>query len=70
LGYEESGQTAHVELLDNPQHDTDPRSHELTCGQRNGLIVSLGQAQTHIAAEHPNGTFAGAPVLSKALGAD
>jgi hypothetical protein len=23
LGYEESGQTTHVELLDNPQHDTD-----------------------------------------------
>ena len=70
LGYEESGQIAYVELLDNPEPDTDPGSDGLTCVQRNGLIVPLDQARTHIEAEHPNGTLAVAPVLATALGAE
>jgi hypothetical protein len=57
-----------VELLDNPEHDTDPGSDGLTCALRNGLIVPLAQVQTHIEAEHPNGTLAVAPVLVQPLG--
>jgi hypothetical protein len=68
LGYEETGQIAYVELLDNPNQDTDPGSDGLTCAQRNGLVVPLEQAQTHIEAEHPVGMLAVAPVLSTALG--
>ena len=64
LGYRETGLVDRVELLDNPAHDTDPGSDGLTCAQRNGLIVPLDQAQTHIDAEHPNGTLALAPVLT------
>jgi HK97 family phage portal protein len=63
LGYRETGLVEAVELLDNPAHDTDPGSDGLTCAQRNGLIVPLDQARTHIEAEHPNGTLAVAPVL-------
>ena len=68
LGYGESGKISHVELLDNPDHDTEPGSDGLTCAQRNGLIVPLGQAQVHIDAEHPNGTLAVVPVLVRPLG--
>jgi len=68
LGYEESGQISYVALLNNLEHDADPGSDGLTCAQRNGLIVPLGQAQTHIEAEHPNGMLGVAPVLSRALG--
>jgi hypothetical protein len=70
FGYEESGQIAYVELLDNPQHDTELGSDGWTCAQRNGLIVPVGQAQSHIEAEHPNGSLGVAPVLVKALGAE
>jgi hypothetical protein len=59
-----------VELVDNPGCDIDPGSDGLTCAQSNGLIVPLGQAQTHISAAHPNGTLAVAPVLVQPLGAD
>ena len=68
VGYAETGQVQSVELLDNPAHDTDPGSDGLTCAERNGLIVGLVQAQTHIAAEHPNGTLAVSPVLITPLG--
>jgi hypothetical protein len=69
LGYEESGQISYVELLDKPEHDTDPGGDGLTCAQRNGLIIPLGQAQTHIEAEHINGSLAVAPVLVQSTGA-
>ena len=34
-----------------------PGSGQLTCTQRHGLMVSLGQAQVRSAAEHMNGTM-------------
>ena len=58
LGYEESGQIAYVELLDNPEHTDDYGALEgLSCADRNGLIVPLGEAQLHIESEHPNGSL-------------
>ena len=63
-GYEESGVVSEVELLDNPKHDTDPGSDGLTCAGRNGLIVELAKANTHIEAEHQNGSMAIAPVVA------
>ena len=52
-----------------PDHDEDyGASDGLSCAERNGLIVPLGAVDIHIAAEHPNGTLAIAPVLTTALG--
>lgn len=69
MGYQESGVVDSVELYDNPDHDEDPSPIDgLTCAQRNGLIVSIAQAQVHLKSEHPNGTMAVAPVLVKPLG--
>jgi HK97 family phage portal protein len=62
-GYGETG-VSEIELMDNPNHTTDPGSDGLTCAQRNGLIVPLSDASKHIAAEHPNGTLAIAPVIT------
>jgi hypothetical protein len=67
-GYNESGLINEAELLDNPAHTEDPGSDGLTCAQRNGLIVPLDEVQLHIAAEHPNGSLAVAPVLATPLG--
>lgn len=68
-GYQESGVVDSVELYDNPDHDDDPSPIDgLTCAQRNGLQVSLDQAQVHLDSEHPNGTMAVAPVLVRPLG--
>jgi HK97 family phage portal protein len=61
--YEASGTVFEAELLDNPKHTTDPGSDGLTCAERNGLIVPLAQVRQHIAAEHPNGSLAIAPVV-------
>jgi AcrR family transcriptional regulator len=57
------GGVSEMELLDNPNHTTDPGSDGLTCAQRNGLIVPVDDVHRHIAAEHPNGTMACAPVV-------
>jgi hypothetical protein len=67
-GYRESGLVNEAELLDNPEHDEDPGSDGLTCAERNGLIVSLDDIPRHIAAEHPRGSLAVAPVLATPLG--
>jgi HK97 family phage portal protein len=67
-GFQESGLVNEVEILDNPQHDTDPGPDGYTCAGRNGLIVSIEQAYVHIAAEHPNGSAAVSPVLATPLG--
>src|SRR5215207_1177830 len=65
VGHLESGQIAYVEILDNPNHDTDPSPIDgLTCAGRNGLIVPIGRAEIHIESEHPNGTMAVAPVIT------
>lgn len=57
MSYEASGVVNHVQLLDNPAHDTDPGGDGLTCAERNGLVVKLADAPAHIAGEHPNGTL-------------
>jgi HK97 family phage portal protein len=67
-GYAESGLVSQVEILDNPNHDTDPGPDGYTCAGRNGLVVDLVQARVHMAAEHPNGSMALASVLDKPLG--
>lgn len=61
-GYRESG-VREIELMDNVNHTTDPGSDGLTCSQRNGMVVPTENASRHIAAEHPNGTLAIAPVI-------
>jgi HK97 family phage portal protein len=59
-----SGVVDYAELLDNPDHDTDPGSDGLTCAGRNGLIVPLDAVPRHVSAEHPNGTLAVALVVN------
>jgi hypothetical protein len=64
VGYRESGLVDRVELHDNPEHTDDyGASDGLSCAERNGLIVPIDQASTHIEAEHPNGSLSLAPVL-------
>lgn len=70
LSYAETGEVDEVELDDNPEHTTDPGSDGLTCAERHGLIVKLGDVQQHIDAEHPNGSLATIPILRDELGAD
>jgi HK97 family phage portal protein len=61
-----SGVVDYAELMDNPDHDTDPGSDGLTCASRNGLIVPLDNVPMHVSAEHPNGTLAVALVVNAA----
>ncbi len=68
LGYEESGMVGQVEMVDNPEHDTDPGSDGLTCAERDGLIVELADVDGHVQAEHPNGSLAIIPILDRTLG--
>jgi hypothetical protein len=71
LGYAESGQIAYVELFDNPNHgDYAGDGDGLTCAQRDGMIVPLEEAQTHIEGTHPNCILAVAPVLTSPLGSE
>lgn len=66
VGYRESGQVDECELYDNPDHDEDyGASDGLTCAERNGMIVPIGDAEEHIAGEHPNGSLAVAPIVRK-----
>jgi HK97 family phage portal protein len=60
----DSGVVDYAELMDNPDHDTDPGSDGLTCASRNGLIVPLDNVPMHVSAEHPNGTLAVALVVN------
>ena len=59
-----SGVVDYAELMDNPDHDTDPGSDGLTCASRNNLIVPLDQITRHVFAEHPNGTLSVALVVN------
>lgn len=68
LGYQESGVVDSVEMVDNPDHDTDPGSDGLTCADRHGMVVPVDQMDTHVFAEHPNGSLAFIPLLSTPLG--
>jgi hypothetical protein len=70
LAYEESGEVDEVEMVDNPDHDTDPGSDDLTCAQRHGLVVPVANMNLHIEAEHPNGSLAFIPILSTPLGTE
>jgi HK97 family phage portal protein len=64
-GYMQSGQVQQVELWDNPDHtEAYGASDGLTCAQRDGLIVELGNTEQHIYAEHPNGSLAVAPIVT------
>jgi HK97 family phage portal protein len=68
LGYQESGVVEEAEMVDNPDHDTDPGSDGLTCAERHGMVVNIGQMDVHVEAEHPNGSLAFIPILSTPLG--
>lgn len=69
LGYVESGVVQEVEMVDNPDHPEDyGASDGLTCAQRDGMVVNLADTGRHIEAEHPNGSLALIPLLSKPLG--
>jgi HK97 family phage portal protein len=69
LAYEESGVVDSVELSDNPDHTDDyGASDGLSCAERDGLVVNLGEVDRHIEAEHPNGSLAVIPILSTPLG--
>lgn len=63
-GYRMSGVVDRAQCFDNPGH-TEPygASDGLTCAERDGLVVALSDASRHRRAEHPNGSFAMAPVL-------
>lgn len=68
LAYRESGVVSAVQLHDNASHtDSYGASDGLSCAQRNGLVAPLSEADRHVNAEHPNGSLAVAPVLSKPL---
>lgn len=65
LAYTETGVVEQVELMDNAAHNSDPSPVDgLTCAQRDGLVVDLAAASTHIEAEHPNGSLLVLPVLA------
>jgi HK97 family phage portal protein len=69
LGYQESGVVEEAEMVDNPDHDEDyGASDGLTCAQRDGLVVNIGDMDRHVDAEHPNGSLAFIPILSTSLG--
>lgn len=69
LSYRETGEVDEVELHDNASHtDSYNASDGLTCAERDGLVVPIGTASTHVQAEHPNGSLAVSPVLRTPLG--
>ena len=69
LGYQESGVVADVEMVDSDTHCEDyGASDGMTCCERNGAVINVGEMDRHIAAEHPNGSLAFIPILSKPLG--
>lgn len=61
--YAATGIVDEVELLDNPHHTEDPGSDGLTCAERNHLVVKLAAVETHVLAEHPNGSLSMAPIV-------
>lgn len=69
LGYQESGVVDTVEMVDNPDHtESYDASDGLTCAERDGMVVNIGQMDVHVDAEHPNGSLAFIPILSTPLG--
>lgn len=67
--YAASGVVAEIELADNGAHTEHyGASDGLSCAERDGLVVPLGDAGKHLNAEHPNGSLAVLPIV--ALGAD
>lgn len=70
LAYAESGEVDDVELHDSSIHCEDyGASDGLSCCDRNGLVVPLGNVSLHVNAEHPNGSLAIMPMLRTPLGA-
>jgi hypothetical protein len=71
LSYQESRVVNEVELMDNPEHDTEPSKIDgLTCAERDGLVVALANVGLHLDSEHPNGSLTVLPVLASPLGED
>lgn len=69
LSYQESDVVNQVEMVDNPDHDEDyGASDGLTCATRDGLVVDVSAMDSHVYAEHPNGSLAFIPILAKPLG--
>lgn len=65
MGYQESGVVSEVEMIDSETHDEDyGASDGLTCVDRNGMVVPVGNMHIHVAAEHPSGSLAFVPILS------
>lgn len=62
--YMQTGEVDEVELHDNPNHIEEyGASDGLTCAQRDGLIVPVGNTSKHVRAEHPNGSLAVSPIV-------
>lgn len=69
LAYLESNIVLNEQLLDNPDHDEDYGAADgLSCAERNGLVIEVGEAEFHVMAEHPNGTLTVTPLLVRPLG--
>jgi len=69
--YQASNKVAAAELMDNPLHgDYGGDADGLTCAQRDGMVVSLDDVDTHVFGTHPNCILAVAPVLYSPLGED
>lgn len=67
--YRESGVVYAMQLFDNPDHTDDYGAADgLSCAERNGTVTDVDNASVHIYAEHPNGTLAVSPLLTKPLG--
>lgn len=65
--YIESGVVAEMQLADNPDHTTDPGSDGMTCSERNGMTVALGNVRQHSEGTHPNCIMCVIPVLKAPL---
>lgn len=69
LGYKQSGVVMATQMLDNPLHgDYGGDGDGLTCAERNGMVVSLEEAQRSVDGTHPNCVLAISPLLVTPLG--
>lgn len=65
LAYKESGVVDRAQIWDNENHtEAYGASDGHTCASRNGIIVPLDDAMSHIYADHPNGSACTSPVLT------
>ena len=52
-----------VQMLDGGTGDEAPGPDGLTCSERDGMVVTMAEAEKHMDAEHPNGPLDFAPVV-------